>query len=102
MAVISGSSRLLERRSCGGSPVAILAHGQLDAVSCWHCVQVVIADIIKVKMESKLKAMKLLGKHHEVSAWEENVNLADGVCRTERMRRWQKRMGKRGPRDTEG
>ncbi len=52
-------------------------------------------ELTEVKVESKLKAMELLGKHHAVSAWEETVHLSGGDDRVARIRRAQERAGKR-------
>ncbi len=60
-----------------------------------------VAQLVKIKMESKTKIMELLGKHREVAAWKENTNVVDGDSRVERMRRYQQRIGKRGPKKEE-
>lgn len=55
-----------------------------------------VGETVEVKLESRLKALELIGKHVRVGAWEENVNLTQGGDRAERIRRYQKRMGIRG------
>ena len=60
-----------------------------------------VAQLVKIKMESKTKIMELLGKHREVAAWKDNINVVDADSRVERMRRYQQRIGKRGPKREE-
>jgi len=52
-------------------------------------------ELTEVKVLDKLRAMELLGKHHAVSAWKENISIVDVDTRVERIRRAQERMGKR-------
>ena len=52
-------------------------------------------ELVEVRLESKLKAAELLGKHHAVSAWQENVSITGGDDRVARIRRAQERAGKR-------
>jgi len=58
-------------------------------------------ELTEVKVLDKLRAMELLGKHREVAAWKENINVVDADSRVERMRRYQQRIGKRGPKKEE-
>jgi phage terminase small subunit len=75
-------------------PLSEMSEGALLLISSFKFKD---GELTEVKVESKLKAMELLGKHHAVSAWEENVRLSGGDDRVARIRRAQERMGKRGP-----
>ena len=74
-------------------PFSEMTEGALLLIVCF---KYKMGELTEVKVLDKLKAIELLGKHHEVAAWKENVNVHEAGSRVERMRRYQKRIGKRG------
>ena len=77
------------------SPAALLALESVQFKSVTVS-GVEMGEAPTVKLASRLIAMQMLGRHHTVSAWEENINLGTSGNRAALIREAQARLGKRG------
>ena len=58
-----------------------------------------VAEVVKVRKASHLSVLELLGKHRDVSAFKENIDLGLQDSLGEKIREAQRRMGLRGGED---